>query len=337
MRKKLIVALLACLLVVGLTLPAGAASAEGPVMGDAALTDGAVTVTLRLRGDSGVTSGSLEMHYGSTLACQDVQATPTLVDVHMGTPGVVSCAWTSQGAEEDPMRLTLTFTGAKNGTHSFDVKNIRVYDANYQAIAQEDVSIQLYVPCSGEDCPAAKFTDLNPQLWYHEAVDYVLANGIMEGMGNHKFAPNVGLTRGMLIKILGTLAGMDPRAYEAHSFQDVPASAWYAPYVEWACQNGLARGYGDNRFAPNRLVSREEMVTFLYRFWQLQGGSWTVDDTAYRSFSDRDRVSPFAVEAMQWATDMGIIHGMGDGRLSPQGMSSRAQAAKVILAYQGLN
>ena len=62
MRKKLIVALLACLLVVGLTLPAGAASAEGPVMGDAALTDGAVTVTLRLRGDSGVTSGSLEMH-----------------------------------------------------------------------------------------------------------------------------------------------------------------------------------------------------------------------------------------------------------------------------------
>ena len=147
-------------------------------------------------------------------------------------------------------------------------------------------------PAAVRIAPAAKFTDLNPQLWYHEAVDYVLANGIMEGMGNQKFAPNVGLTRGMLIKILGTLAGMDPRAYEAHSFQDVPASAWYAPYVEWACQNGLARGYGDNRFAPNRLVSREEMVTFLYRFWQLQGGSWTVDDTAYRSFSDRDRVSP---------------------------------------------
>ena len=284
MRKKLIVALLACLLVVGLTLPAGAASVEGPVMGDAALTDGAVTVTLRLRGDSGVTSGSLELHYDSTLVYQAAQATTTLVDVHMGTPGVVSCAWTSQGAEEDPMRLTLTFTGAKNGTHSFDVKNIRVYDANYQAIAQEDVSIQLYVPCSGEDCPAAKFTDLNPQLWYHEAVDYVLANGIMEGMGNQKFAPNVGLTRGMLIKILGTLAGMDPRAYEAHSFQDVPASAWYAPYVEWACQNGLARGYGDNRFAPNRLVSREEMVTFLYRFWQLQGGSWTARPTgAFRT------------------------------------------------------
>ena len=78
-------------------------------------------------------------------------------------------------------------------------------------------------------------------------------------------------------------------------------------------------------------------MTFLYRFWQLQGGNWTVDDTAYRGFSDRNRVSPFAVEAMQWATAMGIIHGMGDGRLLPQGMSSRAQAAKVILVYQGLN
>ena len=168
-------------------------------MGDAALTDGAVTVTLQLREDSGVTSGSLKLHYDSTLTCQEAQAAPTLVDVYTGTPGVVSFAWTGQAAEEDTMQLTLTFTGAKNGTHSFDVKNIRVYDANHQAIAQEDVSIQLYVPCSGEDCPAAKFTDLNPQLWYHEAVDYVLANGIMEGMGNQKFAPNVGLTRGMLI------------------------------------------------------------------------------------------------------------------------------------------
>ncbi|MFR8334832.1 MAG: S-layer homology domain-containing protein [Oscillospiraceae bacterium] len=123
-----------------------------------------------------------------------------------------------------------------------------------------------------------------PSFVVSEAVDYVLANGIMEGMGNQKFAPNVGLTRGMLIKFWVPWQAWTPRAYEAHSFQDVPASAWYAPYVEWACQNGLARGYGDNRFAPNRLVSREEMVTFLYRFWQLQGGSWTVDDTAYRAF-----------------------------------------------------
>ena len=92
MRKKLIAALLACLLVVGFTLPAGAASAEGPVMGDAALTDGAVTVTLQLREDSGVTSGSLKLHYDSTLTCQEAQAAPTLVDVYTGTPGVVSFA-----------------------------------------------------------------------------------------------------------------------------------------------------------------------------------------------------------------------------------------------------
>lgn len=338
MGKKLIAALLACLLIVSLTLPVGAtASAAVPVMGGAVLTDGTVTVVLQLEGGSGIASGSLELHYDKALTCQEGQATPELADINTATAGVVTCAWTGTTAEQTAEVLTLTFTGAKNGTYTFDVQKIQVYDANYQAIAAEDFSIRIYVPCSGDDCPSAAFTDINPQLWYHEAVDYVLANGIMVGMGNQKFAPNTGLTRGMLIKILGSLEGIRPGAYEAHSFQDVPASAWYAPYVEWAYQAGLAEGYGNGMFAPNRLVSREEMVTFLYRYWQMKDGSWTVDPTAYDGFADTAQVSPFATEALQWATAMGIINGMGDGRLAPKGTSTRAQAAKVILSYQRLD
>lgn len=338
MRKKLIAALLACLLIAGLTLPVeAAASAAGPVMGGAARMDGAVTVALQLQGGSGITSGSLELYYDKTLTCEEGQATPELVDINTAAAGVVTCAWTGTKAEENTELLTLTFTGAKNGTYSFDVQKIQVYDANYQAVAAEDFSIRVYVPCSGDDCPSAAFTDVNPQLWYHEAVDYVLANGIMVGMGNQQFAPNAGLTRGMLIKILGSMEGIRPGAYEAHSFQDVPANAWYAPYVEWAYQTGLAEGYGNGIFAPNRLVSREEMVTFLYRYWQMKDGSWTVDITAYDGFSDTAQVSPFAQEAMQWATAMGVINGMGSGCLAPRGTSTRAQAAKVILVYQSLD
>ena len=179
------------------------------------------------------------------------------------------------------------------------------------------------------ECPSAVFTDLNINRWYHEYTDYVISHELMNGVSDNRFAPDSKLTRGMLVTTLYRLAG-EPEVTEAATFTDVPGNRYFTQAIAWAQDVGLAKGVTETRFAPESSVTREQAVTFLYRYVTLileqepgRGGDLT-------QFTDAGKISKFAEKPMAWATAEGFLEGYGDGTVGPQKSVTRAQMAKFL-------
>lgn len=172
-------------------------------------------------------------------------------------------------------------------------------------------------------CHFARFTDCVAE-WYHEAVDFVVANGLFEGVSETAFDPNGKLTRAMLVTVLYRAAG-EPEIAQSSSFVDVDAAGWYADAVAWAEANGIVLGVAEKRFAPEQPITREQIATILWR----AAGEPKATQT-FAAFTDAVRISDYALEAMCWACQEGIF--IGDaGRLDPLGHATRAQLALIML------
>ena len=185
------------------------------------------------------------------------------------------------------------------------------------------------------NCPSKAFTDLDTAAWYHESVDVVLSTGLMNGVGNEKFAPNNQMTRAMVVTVLYRLAG-EPKVEGTVDFTDVPAGEYYYDALVWATENGLAMGVTETTFAPGRSITREQLVTFLYRYAQYAGldVSGRADLT---TFTDSQSVSSYAVDAFAWAVNAGIIDGVGNNTLAPRSTATRVQVAAVLMRLSRLS
>ena len=175
------------------------------------------------------------------------------------------------------------------------------------------------------------FTDVKQSDWYYSAVQYARVNGFFGGVSETLFAPSGTMTRGMFVTVLGRMAGVDPANYAgAPEFSDVAADAYYAPYVQWAAKFGITTGIGGEKFAPERLISREEMAVFFVRYLTQFGV--TVDAGAnYDTLpSDLEEISSWAREAVLMLWKTGLLNGSG-GRFDPKGDASRAQAAALCM------
>ena len=177
-------------------------------------------------------------------------------------------------------------------------------------------------------CPSEDFSDLDSNLWYHPYTDYVITHGLMEGVGNGKFAPNENLTRGQLVTILHRLSG-SPEPTGTNPFTDVKAGRYYTAAVTWAAEQGLAKGITPTQFAPDAPVPREQVVTFLYRYASLSGADVSATGSL-SGFPDASSVSEYAQVPMAWAVETGLLLGM-DGRLAPKGSTTRVQAAAFLM------
>ncbi len=180
-------------------------------------------------------------------------------------------------------------------------------------------------------CPSAKFEDISLTAWYHEAVDYVVENELMNGMSDTTFAPENKTTRAQLVTVLYRLAG-SPETELTEQFKDVSKDAWYAEAVAWAYANEITEGITADLFAPEANVTREQVVTFLARFAE-RNGIDTETEGDLSEYTDAAQVSEYAVSAMIWAIDNGIINGMGDGTLAPKADSTRAQIATILMRF----
>ncbi len=184
------------------------------------------------------------------------------------------------------------------------------------------------------DCPSADFEDISFDAWYHSAVDFAVRNGLMQGVGGGCFAPDRTLTRAMLVTILYRMAGQ-PRISQAAPFTDVAEDCWYANAVAWAASKGIVQGIGNGAFAPNDAVTREQLVTILFRY--------ATDDgirAEFSGFPDADHISSYAMEPMAWAIGHGIVSGIassGTVTLSPQGTATRAQIAAILMRFLTMN
>ncbi|WP_207709449.1 S-layer homology domain-containing protein, partial [Pseudoflavonifractor sp. 60] len=181
-------------------------------------------------------------------------------------------------------------------------------------------------PCDGgADCPSRGFSDLGSVgTWYHEAVDYVLRNDLMGGYGNGLFGPNDNLSRAQFAQILFNKEGR-PVVNYLLQYGDVAEGAWYTEAIRWATSRGIVGGYGNGMFGPNDNITREQLAVMLWRY----AGSPAATDKELH-FTDADQASGFALDALRWAVENGIINGYGDGLLGPQGQATRAQVAQML-------
>lgn len=174
------------------------------------------------------------------------------------------------------------------------------------------------------------FTDVDQAQWYREAVDYVVANGYMNGTSATTFDPNGTTTRAMIATILWRLAG-SPTTDAAMPFTDVAVGQWYYDAVRWAAAKGIVNGMSPDTFAPNANITREQFAAMLYRYEQnVNGGGYKEGWSYTLNFSDADKVSGWANEALCWCNENKIVNGMGGDLLVPQGNATRAQAAQML-------
>lgn len=183
-------------------------------------------------------------------------------------------------------------------------------------------------------CPSEPFTDVDPDAWYHEAVDFALETGIMKGVSSNRFEPEEELTRAMLATILYRLSG-EPEG-GSHLFTDVPDGQWYSEAVAWAYENQVVNGIDAYTFAPDEAVTRQQAAAMLYRYARLLGQDVTASGDL-SEFKDAGLVDEYARLPLSWAVDAGIINGIGKGLLDPEGTATRAQIAKIIYEWMELS
>ena len=170
------------------------------------------------------------------------------------------------------------------------------------------------------------FPDVPERQWFAEAVEYVCVNGVMTGYANGKFGPNDQITRAQFAQIFYNKEGR-PSA-PGSQFADVKFGQWYADAVNWAAKEGVVKGVGNSRFAPDESITREQIATML---WRYEGSPEPENDTL--DFDDFDKVSNYALQAMLWTNENGIVNGKGNGVLDPRGKATRAETAQMLMNY----
>ncbi|MCH5351993.1 MAG: S-layer homology domain-containing protein [Acutalibacter sp.] len=170
------------------------------------------------------------------------------------------------------------------------------------------------------------FSDIPANAWYGEAVEYVREQGMMSGTGGGAFSPNGTMTRGMLVMVLYKHAG-SPQVAGINQFTDVATGKWYYDAVRWAAGKGVVSGYSANRFGPDDAVTREQTAAILWNYVNKP----TV--AGAQAFADQSNISAYAVNAVAWARNAGIISGKGANRFDPKGLTTRAEMASILYRF----
>lgn len=168
------------------------------------------------------------------------------------------------------------------------------------------------------------FADVPATSWEADAVAFASSHELFSGTAPGQFSPDAPMSRGMLAVVLHNLEN-NPAQVLAGAFADVDNSQWYAEGVAWAEAQGIIGGYGNGRFGPNDNITREQLAVMLWRY----SGSPAATVQELR-FADGDKASGWALEALRWATEKGIINGKGGGILDPTGQATRAETAQML-------
>lgn len=174
------------------------------------------------------------------------------------------------------------------------------------------------------------YSDVKRGQWYYEAVEYVCDQNLFNGTSATTFSPNAFMTRGMLVTVLGRNSKVLTRLYPGTSYNDVDPGKYYSPYIEWSTEKGIVTGMGSGRFCPEDYLTREQLVTLLYRYALNTQQDVSIRDNSFYTFSDWKKVSQYASMPMRWAVSNGVINGDDGGLLNPGGFPSRAVVAQVL-------
>ena len=179
---------------------------------------------------------------------------------------------------------------------------------------------------------SAPFEDVSLKDWFNDAVSYCYWAGLMSGVSKDRFAPNAVTNRAMVAQVLYNLSGK-PYIYEwEYGFKDVHEEDWFCDAVNWCSYYGITKGTDKYHFSPKDPVTREQLVTLFYRYGQACKLDLT-ERAKLDAFKDRNSVSAYAQEAMQWAVGAGIIYGRSASTLAPKGHATRAEIAAILMRF----
>ena len=191
-------------------------------------------------------------------------------------------------------------------------------------VPSENVDLDFWFDDSGAP-PEMPFTDVARTRWSYNEILHAYKSGLINGLTTTTFGPQKNATRAQLATMLYRMAGT-PAVTDSSSFTDLTQD-WYMDAIAWAQQNGIIDGLGNGKFGPNKNITREQLVTMLYRMHKTPAASGTLD-----GFSDASAVSAWAKDAVQWAVECGILQG-SNGKIKPKGNATREQVAAFLVRY----
>ncbi len=218
---------------------------------------------------------------------------------------------------------------------------VRTYTCTICGLTKEEVippTGSSSVCPGGPSCPSYGFRDVaGPSDWSHEGIDYCVRRSLMVGTGVGTFSPDMSCSRAQIVQILYNLSG-DKTDYGNYylPFTDVAPGDWFYEAVAWAYANDIVAGTSASTFAPNDVITREQMAVILYGYTAKFAPEFTGNAASLNTFPDAGSVANWAYTAMSWAVGNGLISGMGSGGVSylaPQGSATRAQASAIIMRY----
>ena len=215
----------------------------------------------------------------------------------------------------------ITYTDNGDGTYAFTYGGSPVTVKAVFAAAQDP----------GETAGSTPFLDVRAGDWFYDAVCYVYEHDLMNGVSGSSFTPGGTASRAMIITVLYRLAGEPAVSGAGTAFTDLSQS-WYQDAVQWGVDHGITTGTSAATFAPDDVVTREQVAVFLYRFAQYLACE-TDDLGDLSAYSDAEAISSFAVDAMAWANGAGLMTGTTRTTLSPAASLSRAELATLLSRF----
>ena len=204
-----------------------------------------------------------------------------------------------------------------------------IYDASLKAVVFETGHFSVYGV--GYKNPAPAFTDIHNH-WAADNILFAASRGLLSGTSDTTFSPNTGMTRGMFVTALGRLAGINPDSYKTGKFTDVKADAYYAPYVNWAAQNGIVEGVTATTFAPDTNINREQMAVIMANYAKKLGYDLPKTLQAV-TFADNAQISSWAKNAVRTMQQAGILSGKNGNKFDPKGTATRAEVATILRRF----
>ena len=274
--------------------------------------------------------------YGAINCPGDVSVTGGVLEAYCRmnpyAPALYVYSYTDENGNQTGGHVTTTGMEVKAGVSDLDAQPVTDFDTTFK-----NYGYALIAPSLDALAWENPFADVKETDWFYSAVSYVNEHGMMNGVADTKFAPKGKVSRAQAVQMVYAISRNYPRQYNVHTdqpwtFADVSQNAWYADAAGWGGATGVVSGVGNNRFAPNVNVPREQFATILYSFAQKAGYDVSAR-ASLDSFHDAAKVSGWAQNAMQWAVAEGVMSGTNKGNLNPKGTLTRAEAAAMLRSF----
>mgnify|MGYP004503082823 CR=1 FL=1 len=315
------------------------------------------TVRVDISGNPGLCAAQFTLAFDKTVvSCESAAVGDVLKGMLSAanpnaSAGAIVAAANITPAKGDGSVGVFTFKVLKAGDSAFTLKDTLFSDADGSEIRVSiPASAAPQKPSGTEkpeqpkgDEPAAPsvpgestgltFLDVPVSFWGYESIERAVQLGYVNGVGGGRFEPNRQLTRAEFVTMLHRMAGKSA-ASTAAAFTDVSQNAWYRDAVNWAAEKGYVNGTGENSFNPDGKITRQEVVTILFRYSGAQSGTELMFSSMYDSqFADSGAIAPWAKTAMYWAIYNGVVNGTSPTTVSPTATATRAEVAAIFVRY----